>query len=140
MYRPNGQEGGATAQAAGGVSAKPPVESPAKPPVDPSAKAPTKTEKAAKPDDEQQFTRLSRDANRQPVALETAIVTYASPDRDPAGRPSIWWPRIHVADASYYDRLNDEFAKYDVVLYELVAPEGTKVVRGLDRPTNIPSP
>src|SRR5690606_17277858 len=34
---------------------------------------------------------------------------------------------IHVADKSYYDELNNRFKEYDAVLYELVAPEGTKI-------------
>ena len=37
---------------------------------------------------------------------------------------------VHVADAAYYDQLNRRFEKYDAVLYELVAPEGTVVPRG----------
>jgi len=34
---------------------------------------------------------------------------------------------VHIADQSYYDQLNREFADYDVVLYELVAPPGAKI-------------
>ena len=30
---------------------------------------------------------------------------------------------VHIADKAYYERLNREFAGYDVVLYELIAPE-----------------
>ena len=37
---------------------------------------------------------------------------------------------VHVAEGSYYRQLNREFRKYDAVLYELVAPEGTKVPKG----------
>jgi len=34
---------------------------------------------------------------------------------------------VHIADKSYYENLNELFKTYDVVLYELVAPEGTRV-------------
>lgn len=34
---------------------------------------------------------------------------------------------VHVGDKSYYESLNSLFKNYDAVLYELVAPEGTKV-------------
>ena len=37
---------------------------------------------------------------------------------------------VHVADKSYYQELNKRFAGYDVVLYELVAPKGTRIPKG----------
>ena len=37
---------------------------------------------------------------------------------------------VHIADKSYYQELNKRFAAYDAVLYELVAPEGTRIPQG----------
>lgn len=37
---------------------------------------------------------------------------------------------VHVGDQRYYQELNDLFKQYDVVLYELVAPEGTYIPKG----------
>ncbi|MCB1581512.1 MAG: hypothetical protein KDI92_00505 [Xanthomonadales bacterium] len=37
---------------------------------------------------------------------------------------------VHVGDKQYYQALNKMFKDYDVVLYELVAPEGTKIPKG----------
>lgn len=37
---------------------------------------------------------------------------------------------VHVGDKQYYQELNEMFKEYDVVLYELVAPEGTKIPKG----------
>ncbi|MEK6233544.1 MAG: ankyrin repeat domain-containing protein, partial [Planctomycetales bacterium] len=34
---------------------------------------------------------------------------------------------VHIGDKAYYQQLNEVFATYDVVLYELVAPEGQRV-------------
>jgi hypothetical protein len=34
---------------------------------------------------------------------------------------------VHVADEEYYEKLNEEFKNYDVVLYELVAPKDDAV-------------
>jgi hypothetical protein len=34
---------------------------------------------------------------------------------------------VHIGEASYYQQLNQLFDQYDVLLYELVAPEGTVV-------------
>jgi hypothetical protein len=42
---------------------------------------------------------------------------------------------IHIADRAYYESLNRQFERYDVVLYELVAPPGTRVPRG-QQPSN----
>ena len=90
----------------------------------------------AKEEQEQQegshsrFLRIVRDRQKVPIRLEAAIVRHVPQDcsRD--------WPTVdligavHVAEKSYYEELNRQFEKYDVVLYELVAPEGTRVPKG----------
>jgi hypothetical protein len=78
--------------------------------------------------DETTFIRLRRDDHHRPAAMETAVVHFASPSRpgvivDLVGA-------VHVGDRAYYDDLNKLFESYDVVLYELVAPEGTRVPKG----------
>jgi hypothetical protein len=93
-------------------------------------KAPAQAEKAKKPDQGQQFMRLARDARRQPVALEAAVVTYVPQDCGQTSPTVDLVAAVHVAERSYYDQLNEQFSKYDVVLYELVAPEGTRVPKG----------
>src|SRR5262245_9002208 len=84
---------------------------------------------ANKPNTEEpKFIRLTRDDDRLPLAMQTAVVRYSS-----AGRPGVELDlvgAVHIADKSYYDDLNKLFEKYDVVLYELVAPEGTRVPKG----------
>ena len=40
---------------------------------------------------------------------------------------------VHVGEKAYYEQLNDSFKQYDALLYELVAPEGTKVEKGSKR-------
>lgn len=37
---------------------------------------------------------------------------------------------VHVGDQNYYDTLNKLFTEYDALLYELVAPPGTKLPKG----------
>lgn len=79
-------------------------------------------------DEATKFIRLRRDDQQRPVAMETAVVRYSSP-----ARPGIEIDlvgAVHVGDKAYYDRLNELFKKYDVVLYELVAPEGTRIPKG----------
>ena len=71
-----------------------------------------------------EYVRVLKDSKGTPVALETSVSTLESADGellvDLIGA-------IHVADRSYYEALNDRFKDYDVVLYELVAPEGARV-------------
>jgi hypothetical protein len=37
---------------------------------------------------------------------------------------------VHIGDKAYYDELNKRLGTYDVVLYELVAPKGTRIQKG----------
>jgi hypothetical protein len=74
------------------------------------------------------FVRLRRDEQQAPLALETAVVRYTSPQRP--GLEVDLVAAIHVGDKSYYEALNRLFEDYEVVLYELVAPEGTRIPKG----------
>ena len=61
--------------------------------------------------------------------LETSIVRY----RNDAGTSVDLIGAVHVGDAAYYDLLNERFAAYDVLLYEMVMPKGADPARR-DRP------
>lgn len=63
-----------------------------------------------------------------PAALETAIVRYSS--ATPGGAQVDLIGAVHIGEGEYYDKLNRLFDKYDVLLYELVAPEGTQIPLG----------
>jgi hypothetical protein len=78
------------------------------------------------------WVRVDFDKNHEPVGMQTAIVHYV-PVKPAAGATPIsvdLVAAVHVADAAYYADLNRRFEKYDAVLYELVAPEGTVVPCG----------
>ncbi|GAB4129915.1 hypothetical protein JCM17478_17260 [Thermopirellula anaerolimosa] len=65
--------------------------------------------------------------------MQTAIVTYRTKpgmEQIPADLQVDLVGVIHLGERAYYEKLNDILAKYDVVLYELVAPEGTRVPPG----------
>jgi len=79
---------------------------------------------------DEQFIRIARDAQGTPVALEVAIVRYRPARRTKGGLTVDLVGAVHVAEKQYYDKLNKLFRKYEVVLYELVAPEGARVARG----------
>src|SRR5262245_4639124 len=86
--------------------------------VDDGAKSNSATE-------ESKFIRLRRTDDNRPAAMETAVARYASEKRPGVGVDLIG--AVHVGDRAYYDELNKLFEGYEVVLYELVAPEGTQI-------------
>lgn len=75
------------------------------------------------------FIRLNRDRDNTPIALQTATVRYrpsAGDDRVVVDLIGV----VHMGDRDYYRKLERQFKDYDVLLYELVAPRGTRVPRG----------
>lgn len=67
------------------------------------------------------YMRVTRVAEK-PRTLETVILSFASAD----GTQVDLVAAVHVGDAAYYQNLNRRFTEYDAVLFELVAPTGTK--------------
>jgi hypothetical protein len=103
------------------------AEEPPAPGADQKAPAAAETGDAKKDAAQPQFVRVRRDDKGQPLAMETAIVRYVAAADGNAGVVVDLIGAVHVGDKSYYDELNKLFESYDVLLYELVAPEGTKI-------------
>ncbi|MEM8678070.1 MAG: hypothetical protein AAGF97_01840, partial [Planctomycetota bacterium] len=73
----------------------------------------------------------------EPQSLDVAIMTFrsnASPDIEVDLVSA-----VHVGEASYYADLNRRFRDYDAVLYELIAPEGTRVDPDAEGPSSLVS-
>ena len=83
--------------------------------------------KAKKPANK--FLRMQRSNQGEPLTLQTAITSYKLADRDTELQVDLVGA-VHVGDKEYYQTLNKKFESYDVVLYELVAPQGTRVPKG----------
>jgi hypothetical protein len=81
-------------------------------------------------DEDFTFLRLARNEDDEPVALEAAIVRYVPADGKQDGLVVDLVSAVHVADDAFFTDLNKRFQSYDAVLYELVAPEGTRVPKG----------
>jgi hypothetical protein len=92
---------------------------------------------AAAADTESRFIRIQRNVNRDPVALQTVIAKYV-PAGGQQGVEIDLVAVVHIGEPGYYRRLNKEFEKYDAVLYELVATEGTRPPTGAERKSNNP--
>lgn len=80
--------------------------------------------------DASQFLRISRDDKQNPIALQTSIARFVSTSDSGNGVVVDLIGAVHVGEESYYDELNEQFKSYDAVLYELVAPPGTRVAKG----------
>ncbi len=75
---------------------------------------------------EPEFIRLHEVADNK--ALQVSIVRYQL--RQGGDQYVDLVGAVHVGDKQYYQDLNELFKSYDAVLYELVAPEGTKIPKG----------
>ncbi|MDA8563912.1 hypothetical protein N9L06_05615 [Mariniblastus sp.] len=73
------------------------------------------------------FLRIRKNASGDPVSMQTSIARYR-PDQGDVIVDLIG--AVHIGEGDYYQRLNKQFDLYDVVLYELVAPQGTRVPKG----------
>jgi hypothetical protein len=97
--------------------------------------APLAAQAPAKPEPSK-FIRVVRDIRGQPAALETAVTRYVPADGKGVTVDLVGV--VHVGDRTYYDKLDKLLGEYDVVLYELVAPPGTRIPKGGRRDSDNP--
>lgn len=74
-----------------------------------------------------EFLRVKKDKDNKPESLQLANARYVPISGIPSDMHVDLISAVHIADKLYYEKLNELFKNYDVVLYELVAPEGSKV-------------
>ena len=82
-----------------------------------------------KPSSMEHFMRVRRDAKRKPVAFESSVTRYVGKHDGETIYVDLIGV-VHIGEQKYYEQLNELFKNYDVVLYELVAPEGTVIPKG----------
>ncbi len=99
--------------------------------ADPPAKPGEETRAADKDDSESindLYIRYQKTDDGKSKALQTAIVRYRGKAGTPyAGKVVDLVGVVHIGQREYYDDLNNRLSKYDSVLYELVAPDGTRI-------------
>ena len=77
---------------------------------------------------EERYLRISETASGKPMAMETAIVRFVGVEGTKfAGRLVDLVGVVHIGQREYYEDLKSKLADYEVVLYELVAPDGTRI-------------
>ena len=77
------------------------------------------------------YLRVLESDDKKPLALQTAIVRYrGKAGSQYAGKIVDLVGVVHIGQRDYYSDLNDRLGRYDSVLYELVAPDGTRIKPG----------
>ncbi len=79
-----------------------------------------------------EFARVDHDDEKRPRALQMSIASYAPAAGDRLLQVDLVGA-VHIGDPAYYAELNERFRDYDVLLYELVAPEGSVSGNRLDK-------
>ncbi|MFN0018906.1 MAG: hypothetical protein ACKVP0_11650 [Pirellulaceae bacterium] len=111
----------------GSACGKEPAKTPEKPAP---AKPVTKGDKSsAKDKNADRFMRVRRNDKGTPLAMETVVSSYVSANDSKPGVVVDLIGAVHVGEKQYYEDLNKLFDGYEVVLYELVAPQGTVVTK-----------
>jgi hypothetical protein len=87
---------------------------------------PSAKKNSAKPPTE--FLRMTKTESNKPKTLDTAVTTYRS--QSAGGVTVDLIGAVHIGEREYYEELNRRFDQYDVLLYELVAPDNTVIPRG----------
>ena len=74
------------------------------------------------------YLRIKESASGKPQSMQTAIVRYRGQPGTPyAGKVVDLVGVVHIGQREYYRELGERLAQYDKVLYELVAPDGTRI-------------
>lgn len=85
-----------------------------------------KTQQSGKSED--LYLRVLKSDGGAPKALQTSIVRYRGKKGTPHENKIVDLVGVvHIGQREYYLDLNDRLSKYDSVLYELVAPDGTRI-------------
>lgn len=85
------------------------------------------------------FMRIRKDARGRDVAMETSVTRYIL-DTEEGDRVTVdLIGAVHIGEEEYFSALNDIFENYEILLYELVAPEGTVIPKGGGRSEGVPA-
>lgn len=77
--------------------------------------------------DPHRYVRVKEDESGRPQTMQTAVVRFVGKPGSPyAGRVVDLVGVVHIGQLDYYEKLNRRLGGYDRVLYELVAPDGTR--------------
>ena len=74
------------------------------------------------------FVRVAYDEYKTPETLQTATAKYVLKNADGEPRVELFLESvIHIGDRTYFRGFNQRFRRYDVVLYEFIAPPEKRI-------------
>lgn len=89
-----------------------------------------KTDK--KPGKHDRYVRVQKDDKGRVVSMDTSTITFTKKLADGTELIVELIGVVHIGEQDYFAAFNEQFKRYDALLYELVAPEGTRVERRAD--------
>lgn len=81
------------------------------------------------------FLRLNADPQGMPLSLDIAISTYRPVSGEEVEVALVG--AVHIADEEFFQAMNQELARYDSVLYELVAPKNMRPTPDMKKDANL---
>jgi len=97
------------------------------PEVEPAKQEGTGTSK--KPSKHDRYVRVQKDDKGRVVSMDTSTIQFTKKLPDGTELVVELIGVVHIGEQDYYETFNQQFKRYDALLYELVAPEGTRVER-----------
>ncbi len=89
--------------------------------------AESKKSSKLKSNDDPIFIRIKKDADDEPVALQTTVSSYRIASGPFVGAEIDLIGAVHVGELNYYRELNKRFKTYDALLFELVADPNVRL-------------
>ena len=92
-----------------------------------NSSAQTESKKLIPKEKTNEYIRVVRPEGKKiPISMDTAIAHFEGKFRGETVNVDLI-AAVHLGDLAYYDELNKRFKDYEVVLYELVVPEGVEI-------------
>ncbi len=94
------------------------------------ARAESATPEAAAPEKKPHsdpFLRIQKNSAGKSLSMDTAVAHYTGKGKGGQPVQVDLVAAVHIGEHSYYQELNERFARYDAVLYELIIPEGQSI-------------
>lgn len=92
-----------------------------------SSKVAQKKQKGKRKFSSDRYVRIAKDKKGKPLALQTSTITLTKDLPDGTKLTVELIGVVHIGHKKYYKDFNQQFGQYDALLYELVAPKGTKI-------------
>lgn len=99
---------------------------------EPKAETKRPEQDAKKSGKHDRYVRVQKDEKGRVVSMDTSTIRFTKQLPDGTEVVVELIGVVHIGEQDYFEAFNEQFKQYDALLYELVAPEGTRVERRAD--------